>query len=256
MNLSVIVSAEIRPIVSRRERLVNGIIDRAEMYHVILVRGTPACGKTTMMRLVANELLARYSGDIPLYVLTGWDKKQVTLAGGWNHYLSKATGIRGFSWPTSRAYILLDEAQESYWDTNLWAEFFKDISPFDTGASRVILFASYGSPDRGNAGFNPEEYCKTPMDFASGALISMRAEESLDDETIDYDDQNDLGLLLNDEEATDVMNRYITAVGPLPLSKDLMDELFLISSGHVGCLVALMGVLGRASVSILHGFQE
>jgi len=58
---------------------------------------------------------------------------------------------------------------------------------------------------------------------------------------------NRLGLLLNDEEATDVMNRYISAVGPLPLSKDLMDEFFLIISGHVGSLRALMGVLGQAS---------
>jgi predicted AAA+ superfamily ATPase len=115
----VIISADISPIVSRREWLVNGVIDRAEMYHVILVRGTPACGKTTLIKLVANELLARYSGDIPLYVITGWDKEQVTLAGNWNRYLSEVTGIEGLSWPTSRAYLLLDEAQESYWDTNL-----------------------------------------------------------------------------------------------------------------------------------------
>lgn len=242
-------SADIPPVVSPRVRLVNGIIDRAELYHMILVRGTPACGKTTIMRLVANELLARYSEDIPLHIITGWNEEKVTRAGDWKNYLSQVTGIRGNSWPTSRAYLLLDEAQETYWDDNLWAEFFKDINPYP-GAPRVILFASYGSPDRGNAGFNPEKYCKTPMDFPPGALISMYAEEFYDEQR-GCDDQNRLGLLLNDEEATDVMNRYISTVGPLPLSKDLMDEFFLITNGHAGCLVALMGILGRASVSIL-----
>jgi hypothetical protein len=230
-----------------RVRLVNGIIDRAERYHVILIRGTPTCGKATIMKLVANELLARYSEDIPLHIITGWDKKEVTKTGNWNRYLLQVTGIKGDSWLTSCAYLLLDEAQESYWDS-------KDIHPDYPGALRVILFASYGPPDRGNAGFNPEKYRKTPMVFAPGALISMRVEEFYDELT-GCDNQNRLGLLLNDEEATDVMNRYISAVGPLPLSKDLMDEFFLISSGHVGSLRALMGVLERASVSILRSLQ-
>jgi hypothetical protein len=243
------VFADIHPVVSPRVQLVNGIIDRAEMYHIILVRGTPACGKTTIMRLVANELLARYSGDIPLHIITGWNEKRVTQVGNWNSYLSQVTGIEGESWPTSRAYLLLDEAQETYWDSNLWAEFFKDINPYP-GVPYVILFASYGPPDQGSAGFNPEKYCKMPMYFPPGALISMRAEEFYDEQR-GCDDQNRLSLLLNDEEATDVMNRYISTVGPLPLSKDLMDKFFLITSGHVGCLIALMGILGQASVSTL-----
>ena len=73
---------------------------------------------------------------------------------------------------------------------------------------------------------------------------------------MDCSDQNGLGLLLNAEEATDVMKKYIDAVGPPSLSKDLMDELFLISNGHVGCLTALIGVLGRAAVSVLHSLQS
>ncbi|KAL2014810.1 hypothetical protein VTN00DRAFT_2335 [Thermoascus crustaceus] len=110
---------KIPTIVSPRVQLVNGIIDRAEKYRLILVRGTPACGKTTVMNLVANELLARHSGETPVHIITGWDEKQVEKAGD--------------------------------------------------------------------------------------------------------------------------------AVGPPSLSKDLMDELFLISNGHVGCLTALMGVVGRAA---------
>jgi hypothetical protein len=75
-------SADIHPRVSPRVRLVNGIIGQAEMYHIILIRGTPACRKTTIMKLVANELLARYSENIPLYIITGWNKEKVTRGRG------------------------------------------------------------------------------------------------------------------------------------------------------------------------------
>lgn len=177
---------------------------------MVIVRGTSACGKTTIMKLVTNKLLARYLEDIPLHNITGQDRKEVTKVGNWNRYLLQMTGIKGDSWPTSCAYLLLDEAREPYQDSNLWAEIFKDIDSDYPGAPRVILFASYGSPDRGNAGFNPEKYREMPIVFAPGVLISMRVEEF-------YDDQNRLRLLLNDEDATDVMNRYISAVGLLPL---------------------------------------
>lgn len=250
-------STEIPTIVSPRVQLVNGIVDRAEKYRLILVRGTPACGKTTLMNLLANELLARHSGETPVHIITGWDEKQVEKAGGWNNYLMQETGIEGRAWPTSPAYLLLDEAQESYWDTTLWSAFFKAIIPFNAAESPcVMLFASYGSPGRGNSGFYEQKYFKTPMDFGPSQLISMRAEESFDEEAMDCDDQNGLGLLLDAEEATDVVKKYIDAVGPPSLSKDLMDELFLISNGHVGCLTALMGVLGRAAVSVLRSLQS
>jgi DNA polymerase III delta prime subunit len=80
-------SAELPTSVSPRVQLVNGIIDRAEEYRMILVKGTPACGKTTTMRLVANELLARHSGEKPVHIITGWGREAVEKAGGWDDYL-------------------------------------------------------------------------------------------------------------------------------------------------------------------------
>ncbi|EED20554.1 hypothetical protein TSTA_037720 [Talaromyces stipitatus ATCC 10500] len=177
---------EIPTMVSPRERLVNGIIDQAEKYRLILVRGTPDCGK---MNLVANELLTRRSGEIPVHIMTGWDERQVDKAEGWNEYLMQETVIKGRDWPTSCAYL-----------------------------------------------------CSMKLRSLTGIPLY----ESFDEETTDFNDQNGLGLLLEAEEASDVMKKYTDAVGPPSLSKDLMDELFLISNGHVGCLTALMGVFRRA----------
>jgi len=242
--------------VSPRVQLVNGIIDRAEEYRMILVKGTPACGKTTTMRLVANELLARHSGEKPVHIITGWGREAVEKAGGWDDYLMQVTGI-GDSWITRPAYLLFDEAQESYWDTTLWSVFLKGIDPFIAAECPcVISFASYGSPGRGNPGFYKQKYFMIPMTFGPRQLISMRAEEPFNEEAMDCDDEDVLGLLLDAEEATNVMKKYMNATGSPPLSKDLMDELFLISNGHVGCLTALMGVLGQAAVSVLRSLQS
>jgi hypothetical protein len=246
---------DISPLVSSRTRLVNGIIDRAESFRIIMVKGTPACGKTTAMHLIANELLARSSGAMPIHIITGWDERDVCQTGGWNQYLMQKTGIKGRDWPTSSAYLLIDEAQESYWDSELWAAFFKEIIQSNTpGNPCVVLFASYGSAGQGEEGFCEYLHRKIPMTFGPAQVISMRADESLDKSLMGGNDPNGLGLLLDAEEATDVMKKYIDIENSPFLSKDLMDELFLISDGHAGCLTSLMDVLGRAKVSNFYAF--
>jgi hypothetical protein len=228
--------------VSPQNQLVNGIIDRAETFRIIIVKGTPACGKTTLMQLVANKLLAQSSGAIPIHIITGWDKRDV--AGGWNKYLMQMTSIKGRDWPSSSAYLLFDEAQMSYWDTELWAAFFKEIIQDNIPDNPcVMLFASFGSAGQYEEAFSEDSYHVTPMTFNPSQVISMRADESLDQSLMDDNHPNGLGLLLDAEEASDVMERYINIMNSPSLSKDLRDELFLISSGHIGCLTALMDVL-------------
>ena len=70
-------------------------------------------------------------------------------------------GFRGDNWLTYRAYLLLDEAQVSYWDGELWFNLFKRIQSIEYYGSKpiiicvickkirvshpfVILFSSYG----------------------------------------------------------------------------------------------------------------
>ena len=245
--------AEFSPPVNLRTELVDEIIARVQGYHIIQVRGTPASGKTTVMQLVANKLLQMHGHEPPVHILTGWDKEEVRAA-GWNAYLEKQTGVCGYGWLTHQAYLLLDEAQESYWDGELWAALFKSIqravrNPF------VILFLSYGSPDRGYAGFDGEKHITTPMVFAPEQQISLRPEKDFDNnpqifiqsgKSAKLHTCRPAGLLLKEDEAIDILTRYTSF---LSLSADLKRELFLISDGHVGLLIGLINVLPRVPVN-------
>jgi hypothetical protein len=245
-------------------KLVDEIIARVNVYHIILVRGTPASGKSTLMQLVVNKLLEVRGHMSPIHVLYGWNEKQVGGPGGWNTYLRRLTGVRGDSWPNHPAYLLLDEAQESYWDGQLWSAFFKSIDRFNVYSPFVVVFSSYGSPGRGNEGFDERMHIKTPMAFAPEQLISMRPNESIganppisiwsDEKSTDLNIFRPVGLLLEKDEAIDVMKRCTST--SLPLSADLKTELFLISDGHVGVLRALLGALGEVPVSIPRNLQS
>ena len=57
--------------VNPRTKLVDEIIARVQQYHIVVVRGTPASGKTTLMELVANKLLEIYGHERPIHILCG-----------------------------------------------------------------------------------------------------------------------------------------------------------------------------------------
>ena len=65
-----------------------------------------------------------------------------------------------------------------------------------------------------------------------------------DDEKLDK-----IGILLNEAEASDMMDRCGHTGGFL-LAPDLRERFYHISGGHAGCLAALIGVFGRTPVSM------
>jgi hypothetical protein len=211
------------------------------------------------MQLVANELLAKYGGTTPIYTLSGWDRDKVDRATGWNAYLKQVTGVDGVKWPIYPAYLLLDEAQQSYWDDELWANLFKAIQSF-VGSPFVMLFSSYGSPNSGFAGFD-EQHIKTPMVFAAEQQISLRPVESIinyqttpiwSSESSEFHTYRPVGLLLDEDEAIDVVTRYAPgAIHPSPsLSADLKKGIFLFSEGHAGLLISLIRAIQNVPVSV------
>jgi len=161
--------------------------------------------------------------------------------------LKRETGVYGKDWRRYPAYLLLDDAHQSYWDDTLWAAFFKSIR-HETGFPFVILFSSYGSPGRDYAGFSKQKCEKIPMVFAPGQQIGMRPDESIDrdlpisirsSESTEWHTLQPVGLLLEEDETIDLLTRYTSAVMQprLSLSADLKKELFLITDGHAGLLL-------------------
>ncbi|KAL4782898.1 hypothetical protein BJX76DRAFT_349047 [Aspergillus varians] len=231
---------EIPPYIIPRQNLVDELIARVNHYHIVRVNGTPASGKSVLMNLVANTLLERYSQATPIHSLTGWDPK--IIKSGWAAHLEQETGVHGRNWITYPAYLLLDEAQQSYWDRELWADFFKRIEP---GTSPfIILFMSYGSPHRGFPGFD-EEHVQTPMVFATKQQISLQADERIEPDNSGLLPWRPVGLLLDENEAMEVVGRYASVVirPSIALTLDLKRGFFACSNGHVGLLTGLTRVL-------------
>lgn len=234
----------IGPHVIYRDKLVDELITRVRYFHIVRVRGTPASGKTTIMNLLANKLL-EYDPETPVYVLSGWDKDTVKDALGWTGYLKEQTGVHGRSWLTKQGYLLIDEAQESHWDGELWADLFKAVEP--VSQPYIILFTSYGSPTRGFTGFE-QKYIKIPMVFAAGQQISLRPDIDI------RQPWRPIGLLLEEDEAIEVVERsaplFIPNCGPI-LTQDLKQGLFKSSNGHVGLIISLIQALRFVPVSII-----
>ncbi|KAL3454962.1 hypothetical protein BJX64DRAFT_273180 [Aspergillus heterothallicus] len=224
-----------------RGKLVNELIARVNHYHIVRVNGTPASGKTVLMNLVANTLLERYGQATPIHCVTGWDKE--ISKSGWAAHLQQETGVHGRSWITYSAYLLLDEAQQSFWDHGLWTDFFKRIEP---GTSPfIILFMSYGSPNRGFPGFNEEEHVQTPMVFATEQQISLQPEKCVEIHSLRLLPWRPVGLLLDEDEAIEVVGRYASVIirSSIALTLDLKRGFFACSNGHVGLLTSLTRVL-------------
>ena len=75
-------------------------------YGLVLVRGCPSSGKTTVMRLLNNKLVADGAS-------TYFDRMGATIShigGGWDGYLKQEAGVPGRKWPGYCAWLLLDEA--------------------------------------------------------------------------------------------------------------------------------------------------
>ncbi|KAE8308379.1 hypothetical protein BDV41DRAFT_568247 [Aspergillus transmontanensis] len=182
--------------INPRADLVNELIERVHHYHIIRVIGPPASGKTTAMKLM----------------------QEVCSAASWAHYLEQKTGCHGRNWRSNPAYLLLDESQQTYWDSKLWTVLFKSVEP--GWSVFIVLFTSYGSPGEGLEGFEREMYSAVPMNFGNKQEILLWPEE--------------IGLLLDENEAMDVVTRYASAV---------LQPSFLTSNGHVGLLTSLTHVL-------------
>ncbi|EED21016.1 conserved hypothetical protein [Talaromyces stipitatus ATCC 10500] len=187
--------------IAERTELVEEIFVCLIRFPIVRINGTPASGKTTLMKLMTKHLLKNKEDHKPIYVLIGWEYQRVKDASGWAKYLEEQTGINGFEWISHSGYLFLDEAQESYQDTELWAGLFKDL---DTSSNcRILLFTSYGSPDSIYEGFDKPTFRKTPMTFDPAQQISLNPDYSV------VPDYNPVGLLLGEGESMKLIGDFM-----------------------------------------------
>ncbi len=140
-----------------------------------------------------------------------------------------AAEVEGVDERMEKTYILFDNGQDTYWDTELWENFFKDHQQRRNGY-RIILFCSYGSASKRIVDYN--------SDHGTPGVVRPRARVSLRRTTV-ASDCEPVGLLLNREEFDDVVDRSaVVLLGP-----DLQDFIFDSTDGHVGAVMSMLEAL-------------
>lgn len=174
-----------------------------------------------------------------VFYIDGWKGDVVEKAGGWSSYLESQTGVEGTDWSQHSAWLLLDEAQQSYSDEDLYSGFFKSIETFERSSPCVILFVSYGSAGHALEESQGKGNIRTPMHFGHPQVVGFDI------------NPYKLSLLLSQDEAKDIVRRFI-ANNDVEFQEELITEMLDMSGGHSGCLVCLMGVVARCDVSTWH----
>lgn len=212
-----------------RLHVVTEIFNSALKYQTILLRGTPACGKTVLLRLIHRHVLEHF----PHY------KVHTDTVIGW---------LQGMSTNKSRAYMeqqlggdpqLAKDSLVLIDDDQLWSCF----KVLEMDSALFVLFSSFGSPGR----YPAEVKTDTPPIFCPAQRISLQQEGSDDDD----DDEKPVLILLENDEAHDLLSRLLLSLSTQPtLTNYLIDYVILISGGHAGALAGLLETIILASVSI------
>ena len=185
------------------------------------MRGTPGCGKTILLYLLHHHIrqffpqaFIRYYNDWPQNPTGSLDGR---LLGMDPHYPREQI-----------TFLLLDDAQDSYSDFDLWNIFLKSVQGAYTNY-RAVLFCSYGSHSGGSA-------------LARGTPPVLRRAACFDL----WNTFNSPGLLLSRQELDDVVKRY----DPLcaKFSESLRDRIYTWTAGHAGAVTDLLSFILDVSV--------
>lgn len=136
---------------------------------------------------------------------------------------------------STRFFLIVDEAQSSYWDSSFWL-ILKDIKP--ETRFHVITFASYGSVGH-NIG-DPS----TPILISSHQNISLIA--------VDHGDGTPIGLLLTRREFDELLTKVFV---DHYFDTSFLDGVYNITNGHVGACEDFLRVV-RADEVIRYPYTQ
>jgi len=191
------------------------------------VRGTPASGKTILARLLSEFLIKKKQKVV---FIQRWDSTMMAV-----DYLAEMCQEQGYleGWEvdilTLDIVFIIDEAQQTYVQSDLWYDVIKTQKERGTGP-RFCLFSSYGSPITGSTNYPGDT---TPIVLGQSQRVSL---------TISHNsDAPDICLFYNEAEYKDVLRRYCEQnFNYFTLDADAEQYLFEFTSGHPGAVVSIL----------------
>jgi hypothetical protein len=193
---------------------------------VVHVRGTPSSGKTTLAHLLEEYYAKREEAVI---FLGGWYNVSNPTA-----YLISQCEASGYDRIETRQFLhanvvfLLDEAQQSYHDWDLWNGIIKTQSGRVAGP-KFCLFSSYGSPTTGTTEYRIRS---TPLRFGPSQRVSIIAS---------FAKNGGICLFYSRDEFEDVVSKICSNLTSMfTLDPDAREYLYSITNGHPGATNALV----------------
>lgn len=218
------------------------LVQLLEKERVVLVRGTPSSGKTTLGRLLQhhykhNEINGRI---IPVVLFDAWEcngsdfDSKIRDKGR-----KKYSEFEDWDFVRNGEYLLiLDEGQMSYPDRSLWYGLIKTQSWQPVGQSygpRICVLASYGSPGAG------PEYPQT----VASPLASLSASQRVSTTKSPLQGSPNLALFYDRDELNDVISRFTDGGGcpKLRLSEKARTRICELTNGHPGAVYGILYML-------------
>jgi energy-coupling factor transporter ATP-binding protein EcfA2 len=230
------VAATFGPEVCPREQTVERLFATIETHRVVHMRGTPASGKSEMLRLL--ELFIRRQKKKVVRLVHWPSKAEMEAHGGWKAFLMKKCGILDEDLLfVSPVFVLIDEAQTTYWDFLLWNEGLKTVAGRLSGMSFLIA-SSYGSPSSSQplpAVPSQSDFQFTPIHFGKDHMVGLRPD----------DEDGSVGLFFSNAEFEELLKRH----SDLVLLKTAKDFLYRLTGGHPGALVDMLMYIKHSPVS-------
>ncbi|KAI7968161.1 hypothetical protein EIK77_010331 [Talaromyces pinophilus] len=205
---------------------------------VVHVRGTPTSGKTTLALL-----LHKYNtdNDVKSVYIRQWSPMKSIEHFGTYHLVwhARAAGFTSVSYDNFESQditFILDNAQTSYKDDQLWLGPLKDQNNnCRQFGPRFCLFMSYGSPTEG-----PDD--PSPNSIRSGIKILQRVSITVSR----LENSPQISLFFTREEFDDVLQRKrCDQKRPVPLDSNAADYLFHLTNGHPGAVEAVLAMIHK-----------
>lgn len=214
-----------------RDHTVSQLANTLDLQRIVHVRGTPACGKTTLALLLANYYDSK-GGRV--FYLPSW-KGKLNESDPWNSLAERVRTVYGLE-STGKAdlfvdetVLLLDEAQDSYEDDGLWNQIIKDIVG-RMSRIKLCLFCSYGSPSTGLS-YNDVSR-RTPVTFGPYQRVSLTPSTE--------NGAPQIGLFYTRDEFEEVFaNLCDNEFGNFLVEPHARNYIFDLTNGHPGAVVSL-----------------
>jgi hypothetical protein len=125
-----------------------------------------------------------------------------------------------------KTVFIFDEAQLTYWDVDLWRDFFKNLQ--GSGDTQAIIFTSYGSPS------TRFYVAGTPIYLSDMQRVTLKAIPHKDNLPA-------VGLCFTKDEMDEMVS--VLYDGGHHFHERFFRNLFLVTGGHAGALCDVMRII-------------